>query len=69
MNEPVQEFCVSTVSLRKNKKLTQPEKYTQLCEYIAEHRKRGLTGHIKVHFNQGNICKVEKYEEVLKDER
>lgn len=67
MNNSMQEFCVSTVSLRKNKKLTQSEKFTQLCEYIEENRKRGLTGHIKVNFNQGNICKVEKYEEVLKD--
>ena len=62
-----QDFGLTTVSLRKNSKLTQSDKYMQLCAYIEENRKRGLTGHIKVNFNQGNICKVEKYEEVLRD--
>lgn len=63
----VKDFCVPTVSLRKDTKLTQSEKFMQLCAYIEENRKRGLTGHIKVNFNQGNICKVEKHEEVLRD--
>lgn len=67
MKTSTQDFGLTTVSLRKNSKLTQSDKYMQLCAYIEENRKRGLTGHIKVNFNQGNICKVEKYEEVLRD--
>lgn len=38
-----------------------------LCACIEKNQKRGLTGHIKVNFNQGSLCKVEKYEEVLRD--
>jgi len=53
--------------MRKKKQGTQSEKFLRLCEYIEEIRKNGLTGHIKVNFNQGNICKIEKYEEVLRD--
>ncbi len=56
-----------TVSLRKNKKETQYDKFLRLCEYIEAIRQSGLTGHIKVNFNQGNICKIEKYEEILRD--
>ena len=56
-----------SVLVRKNKQGTQAEKFLRLCESIEEIRRNGLTGHIKVNFNQGNICKVEKYEEILKD--
>jgi hypothetical protein len=56
-----------TVSFRKEKKETQSDKFLKLCEYIEVIRQGGLTGHIKVNFNQGNICKIEKYEEILRD--
>jgi len=56
-----------TVLLRKKKQKNQSEKFLRLCEYIEEIRQGGLTGHIKVNFNQGNICKIEKYEEILRD--
>ena len=52
---------------RRPKKETQFDKFKRLCEYIEEIRSSGLTGHIKVNFNQGNICKIEKYEEILRD--
>lgn len=52
---------------RKSKKETQYDKFLRLCEYIEEIRKDGLTGHLKVNFNRGNICKIEKYEEILRD--
>lgn len=51
----------------KKKKGGQSDKYLRLCEYIEEIRQEGLTGHIKVNFNQGNICKIEKHEEILRD--
>ena len=56
-----------TVVLRKKKQETQSEKSLRLCQYLEEIREEGLTGYIKVNFNQGNICKVEKYEEILRD--
>lgn len=59
-----------TISFRKEKKEkkeTQSDKFLKLCEYIEVIRQGGLTGHIKVNFNQGNICKIEKYEEILRD--
>jgi len=56
-----------TASLCKNKKESQYDKFLRLCEYIEAIRQSGLTGHIKVNFNQGNICKIEKYEEILRD--
>lgn len=61
------EATSSPVSFQKKKKETQQDKYQRLCEYIEEIRQGGLTGHIKVNFNQGNICKIEKYEEILRD--
>lgn len=51
----------------KKKQVEQSDKFLRLCEYIEEIRKEGLTGHIKVNFNQGNICKIEKHEEILRD--
>lgn len=56
-----------TVALRKSKKETQSDRFSRLCEFMDEIRKEGLTGHIKVNFNQGNICKIEKHEEILRD--
>ncbi|WP_028319109.1 hypothetical protein [Desulfobulbus elongatus] len=52
---------------QRSKKETQHDKFLRLCAYIEEIRKMGLTGHIKVNFNKGHICKIEKYEEVLRD--
>ena len=51
----------------KKKQGMQSDKVSRLFVYIEEIRKEGLTGHIKVNFNQGNICKIEKHEEILRD--
>ena len=56
-----------TICSGKKKQAIQSDKLERLCEYIMEIRKEGLTGHIKVNFNQGNICKIEKHEEILRD--
>lgn len=44
----------------------QSDKISRLFEYFQTVRDDELTGYIKVNFNQGNICKVEKYEEILR---
>jgi hypothetical protein len=44
----------------------QNEKMQLLIDYLKGINKEGLTGYIKINFNQGNICKVERYEEVLR---
>lgn len=68
MKKLIPETPDPTVVLPKKKKQkNQSEKFLRLCEYIEEIRQGGLTGHIKVNFNQGNICKIEKYEEILRD--
>ena len=56
----------TTVIVRKKKTEKQSDKISRLCEYIEMVREAGLTGYIKINFNQGNICKVEKYEEILR---
>ncbi len=56
-----------TVASGKKKREMQSDKLLRLFEYIEEIREGGLTGHIKVNFNQGNICKIEKHEEILRD--
>lgn len=67
MKKTVAEIPDPTDVPLKKKQRKQAEKFLLLCEYIEEIRQGSLTGHIKVNFNQGNICKVEKYEEILKD--
>ncbi|MBU0481323.1 MAG: hypothetical protein KKG47_09490 [Proteobacteria bacterium] len=37
-----------------------------LLDFLASVNDQHFTGYIKVNFNQGNICKVEKYEEILR---
>jgi hypothetical protein len=44
----------------------QSDKLGRLFEYFMAIKEDELTGYIKVNFNQGNICKVEKYEEILR---
>jgi hypothetical protein len=44
----------------------QSDKISRLFEYFQTIKDDELTGYIKVNFNQGNICKVEKYEEILR---
>lgn len=44
----------------------QSDKLSRLFEYFQMVKDEELTGYIRVNFNQGNICKVEKYEEILR---
>lgn len=53
--------------IKRKKTSKQSDKIARLCEYLELIHEEGLTGHIKVNFNQGNICKIEKHEEVLRD--
>ncbi|BBO68369.1 hypothetical protein DSCA_22990 [Desulfosarcina alkanivorans] len=47
-------------------KTKKTDKLKQLNDYLASIRKENFTGYIKVNFTQGNIGRVEKFEEILK---
>jgi hypothetical protein len=51
----------------KGKKGKQYDKLEQLAKYLADIKNRDFTGYIKVNFSQGNIGRVEKFEEILKN--
>lgn len=42
------------------------DKLKRLYEYLAAVRNENFTGYIKVNFSQGNLGRVEKFEEILK---
>ena len=42
------------------------DKLTKLHEYLSSIRNENFTGYIKVNFSQGNVGRVEKFEEILK---
>ena len=43
------------------------DKLKRLTNYLDEIKSRRFTGYIKVNFSQGNIGRVEKFEEILKN--
>jgi hypothetical protein len=47
-------------------KRKQKDKLQLLHEYLSDIREENFTGYIKVNFTQGNIGRVEKFEEILK---
>ncbi|WP_157067280.1 hypothetical protein [Desulfosarcina cetonica] len=47
-------------------KTKKADKLKQLYEYLSNIRDENFTGYIKVNFSQGNIGRVEKFEEILK---
>lgn len=47
-------------------KTTQNQKLEMLVDYLKAIRSDNFTGYIKVNFSQGNIGRVEKFEEILK---
>ena len=47
-------------------KLSQSEKLNRLFEYMMSIRNDNFTGYIKINFTQGNVGRVEKFEEILK---
>jgi len=51
----------------KRDKTSQEEKLLQLFDCLRSLQQGKFTGFIRVNMNQGNLCKVEKYEEILRD--
>lgn len=47
-------------------KLRHEDKLRRLYEYLSAIRNENFTGYIKVNFTQGNLGRVEKFEEILK---
>ncbi|MEW6427392.1 MAG: hypothetical protein AB1568_05085 [Thermodesulfobacteriota bacterium] len=42
------------------------DKHARLLEYLALVGKDQFTGYIKINYSQGNIGRIEKFEEILK---
>ena len=55
-----------TAKVIQNSKKRPPDKLKQLYEYLLSIRDDSFTGYIKVNFTQGNVGRVEKFEEILK---
>ncbi len=47
-------------------KSPQGEKIKRLFEYLMSIRSSNFTGYIKINYTQGNVGRVEKFEEILK---
>lgn len=41
-------------------------KYDRLMEFLKTSKANRFTGYIKINFSQGNIGRIEKFEEILK---
>lgn len=52
--------------LTENKKDRPMEKEKKIIEMIRTLMDKKFTGYIKVNFSQGNIGRIEKFEEILK---
>jgi hypothetical protein len=52
--------------LTENKKERPMEKEKKIIEMIRALMDKKFTGYIKVNFSQGNIGRIEKFEEILK---
>ncbi len=44
-----------------------PSKLKRLFEYLRDLKEAGFTGYIKINYSQGQIGRVEKFEEILKE--
>ena len=55
-----------TATVIQRPKLKQQDKLKLLYEYLTSIRGENFTGYIKINFSQGNIGRVEKFEEILK---
>lgn len=47
-------------------KVRKIDKLKRLYDYLANIRSEDFTGYIKINFTQGNVGRVEKFEEILK---
>jgi hypothetical protein len=61
MNELMKDLS----QFRKN---ARPEKLTKLLEIMKLLADEKFTGYIKVNFSQGGIGRIEKFEEILREE-
>jgi len=55
-----------TAKVIQKPKMKKSDKLKELYEYLASIRSENFTGYIKVNFTQGNIGRVEKFEEILR---
>jgi hypothetical protein len=44
------------------------DKVKKIAETMAALMQKKFTGYIKVNFSRGSICRIEKFEEILKKE-
>ncbi|MFW8602231.1 hypothetical protein ACOHYD_12225 [Desulfobacterota bacterium M19] len=51
---------------RKNKGCGAGDKHSKLVDYLNGVREEEFTGYIKVNYSQGNIGRIEKFEEILR---
>ena len=54
--------------LSQFRKMARPEKLTRLLEIMKSLAEEKFTGYIKVNFSQGGIGRIEKFEEILREE-
>ncbi|HME42727.1 MAG TPA: hypothetical protein VKF36_06550 [Syntrophorhabdales bacterium] len=54
--------------LSQYRKTARPEKLTRLLEIMKLLADEKFTGYIKVNFSQGGIGRIEKFEEILREE-
>jgi hypothetical protein len=57
---------IMTANVIRKPKLDHADKLKRLYEYLTSIRNENFTGYIKVNFTQGNVGRVEKFEEILK---
>ncbi len=54
------------VKIIEKPKSQQSEKIKRLFEYLMNVQSSNFTGYIKINYTQGNVGRVEKFEEILK---
>jgi hypothetical protein len=54
--------------LSQFRKIAKPEKLARLLEIMKLLADEKFTGYIKVNFSQGGIGRIEKFEEILREE-
>jgi hypothetical protein len=55
-----------SIKVIQKPKIKKMDKLKQLAEYLLSIRNENFTGYIKVNFSQGNVGRVEKFEEILR---
>jgi hypothetical protein len=55
-----------SIKVIQKPKIKKMDKLKQLAEYLLSIRNENFTGYIKINFTQGNVGRVEKFEEILK---